>query len=89
MSRLGEMFQTQLPLRSLFEMPTVAELALAIERAQLSGQKPGGEKITRLARGEQGIDTLVEEIGKLSAAEVQTLLAQVTPASGNSRRADE
>lgn len=49
-TRLNEAFQIQLPLRDLFEYPHVADLARAVERAQLRGAQAGPPSITRATR---------------------------------------
>jgi hypothetical protein len=50
MSRLRERFQVNLPLRVLFEKPTIAELAAEIERAQQSGTAAEAPTIKAIAR---------------------------------------
>src|SRR4029077_15983769 len=52
-SRIREAFQVELPLRALFEAPTVRALAEQLERARRPRQGLGIPKITRAERGEQ------------------------------------
>jgi acyl-CoA synthetase (AMP-forming)/AMP-acid ligase II/acyl carrier protein len=63
MSRLRTAFQVELPLRSLFEKPTIAELAFAITQSR------GGT-----ARAEE-IDRILADIESLSDEEAQQLLS--------------
>jgi acyl carrier protein len=49
-SRVREAFQVDLPLRLLFEKPTVGELALEIPRLQRAGTGAEGQKIKALSR---------------------------------------
>ncbi len=49
-SRLGDAFQVELPLRTLFEHPTVAELAAAVEEARQRGAGVQAPTIKRASR---------------------------------------
>jgi len=59
-SRVGELFQIELPLRSLFESPTISELAAEVEIAQQSDGGVVTPPIERLARDEETGLPLVE-----------------------------
>ncbi|WP_456439958.1 amino acid adenylation domain-containing protein [Caldithrix abyssi] len=71
MSRIREKFNVELPLRILFEKPTVAELAKAIEEQQSA---PAEETITRVEREEKSLEELLTELDQLSDEEVKRLL---------------
>jgi acyl carrier protein len=62
-SRLREAFQVELPLRSLFEMPTVAELSVTI--TQRKAEQADNHTLARM----------LAELDQLSADEVKALLA--------------
>jgi natural product biosynthesis luciferase-like monooxygenase protein len=49
-SRVRETFKVELPLTPMFEQPTVATLAAAVERARGVGQSPSAPPIERIAR---------------------------------------
>ncbi|MBV8856636.1 MAG: hypothetical protein JOZ02_06730, partial [Acidobacteria bacterium] len=49
-SRVRQVFEVELPLRSLFESPTVAEAALAISQAREGENVPQSPAITRVSR---------------------------------------
>lgn len=75
MSLVMESFHVRLTLRSLFESPTVALLALAIEQKQLGQEDFTSTRIEALPRGDKSLDQLLGEIGQLSESEVEELLA--------------
>ena len=49
-SRVRELFQIELPLRHVFQQPTIAELAAAIEQARNDGLSSEAPKIVPIAR---------------------------------------
>ncbi len=71
-SRIRERFQVELPLRRLFETPTVAEIALVVTHSQGQAQ---GEQTTKIDRADRGNEQqLLAGLDQLSEAEVETLL---------------
>ena len=66
-SRVIEIFQLELPLKALFESPTVADMALVITKNQAN--KAGHEDLTRM----------LSELENMSDEEAQRLLAQERP----------
>ncbi len=73
-SRIRQTFQRELPLRSLFEKPTVAELALAI--AQTPGEQQDismDTTIHSVSRGDRE-QQLLERLDTLSDEEIASLL---------------
>jgi acyl carrier protein len=80
-SRIEEQFQVQLPLRQLFEAPTIAGLATAIEPIREAQGAFGPVRIQRLPRGEKTLDDLIAELNSLSESEVRAILRSEMQAS--------
>jgi amino acid adenylation domain-containing protein len=71
-SRVRQAFEVDLPLRTLFESPTLSEFALAIDRFKGSLPKPA-PKIVKLESSDQAED-LLAKINELSDEDVEALL---------------
>jgi amino acid adenylation domain-containing protein len=74
LARVRDAFQVPLPLRPLFEVPTVANLALAVMQSRGEQYDGGGDRIHRLDRG--NAEQLLATLDQLSHAEVDALLSQ-------------
>lgn len=76
MVHLRQQFQVDIPLRCLFDTPTVAGLAQAIVDYQIANQ-PAADAITALPRFKSSeIQQLLDQIDQISESEVDELLHQ-------------
>lgn len=73
-SRVRSILQVEVPLRRLFELPTVAEFALAV------GESPACRtdvpQIEAMERGDQELERLLAELEQLDEAAVSSVLAE-------------
>jgi amino acid adenylation domain-containing protein len=81
-SQVQEAFQVSLPLRVLFEMPTVADMAQEVMRRQGGEGIEEDQQIDQVDRGEEG-EPLADHLDQLSDAEIDSLLEQMLWGSGN------
>ena len=69
-SRVREEFKVELPLRVLFEHPTIAELALEVEQLQQAGVRPQAPAITAVSRADRRVKrTALDSAGDVSRPE--------------------
>ncbi|HEV2398901.1 MAG TPA: phosphopantetheine-binding protein, partial [Candidatus Sulfotelmatobacter sp.] len=86
-ARIRRMLEVELAVRSVFESPTIAALALEVEQARALGIKAHSPILQRRSRGaEASREHLLAELETLSPAELQSVLQRVldgkTPPSG-------
>jgi amino acid adenylation domain-containing protein len=80
MARIRSLFEVELPVRRLFEEPTLAALGAAVETAQALGVKARAPILQRSARpvvASQSPEALMAQLDNLSATELQSLLQRV------------
>ena len=73
-TRLREAFQEEISLGKMFEAPTVAEIAAAIEERQARPKSINDFEIERLPRGNADMAQVLAELANLSEHEAQSLL---------------
>jgi acyl carrier protein len=71
LARIRRMFDVELPVRRLFEEPTIAGLALEIEKARAQGTPISARTV--VARRRNGSDALAIEVDKLSPDQIALL----------------
>jgi amino acid adenylation domain-containing protein len=75
-TRLNKAGYRNLPLRGIFEKPTVAALSALIEQARSGGQSQPQETIQRRSRGRKSLTQLLETVGQLPELEAKKILSE-------------
>jgi acyl carrier protein len=77
LARISKHLEVDIPVRSLFDTPTIDRLALEIETSKANGRPPRRNEIRPRATREPNLDLLAAELGKLSPEQIEFLLRQV------------
>jgi len=77
LARIRRSFNVEVPIRSLFDSPTIEELGREIEKAKASGAVPRIPAIRPRPRPTTSIEALRAELGQLSPEQIEALLQQV------------
>jgi acyl carrier protein len=80
-ARIRRVFEVELPVRTVFEEPTIAGLAAAVEKAEAQGLKARTPILQRRSRPETiaapSREALLAQLDQLSADDVQILLQRL------------
>ena len=81
-SRVRAELQVELPVRVLFETPTLGELVASVEAGQSSPAGEPGPALRARRRGGRDLEELMNDVGSLSAGEVRRRLKGAQASSG-------
>jgi acyl carrier protein len=73
-SRVRQSFQIEIPLRAMFESPTIAELSLVIEKIRSEQSPSGVSTISARRRGARNLEEILSKVQQLSEDEARQLL---------------
>jgi acyl carrier protein len=76
LSRICIRFQLNLPLRTVFQFPTISGLAALIAKSRAENQPALPGRSGPTSRAGQELNALLDEISQLSEEEAQSLLAK-------------
>ncbi len=79
-SRVRERFGIELPIRTLFEGPTIARLAQAVEACLKDPAQSAGPRMTRITRMDASIEETEVDVSQLSDDQVEAMLAKLLTA---------
>ena len=86
-ARIRRALEVELPVRSVFEAPTIAGLALEVDKARALGLKPRTPIVHLrprvLAREQLTEEALLLQLEKLTAEEITTLLKAMLDEKGS------
>ncbi len=77
--RARDLFHVELSLRQLFQSPTIATIALAVEEELARERKQFTPEIKRRPRGGKNIEALFERVNRISDSEARKLLEDQAP----------
>ena len=77
LARIRRQFEVDVPIRKLFELPTIDRLAGEIDCVRAAGGTPRLRAIRPRPRNTVDTDALAAELGKLSPEQIELLLQQV------------
>ena len=77
LARIRKHFEVDIPVRALFDTPTINWLAREIETAKAQGRNSRHREIRPQPRAEPNLDLLARELSKLSPEQIEFLLRQV------------
>jgi acyl carrier protein len=78
-ARIRRMFDVELPVRSVFEAPTIERLAMEVQKAEAMGLKARTPILQRRPRtASVSREALLAQLDGLSSTELQNLLQRVT-----------
>jgi acyl-coenzyme A synthetase/AMP-(fatty) acid ligase/acyl carrier protein len=73
-SRVRQSFQIEMPLREMFESPTIAELAKVVEKIRGQQSPAGVSTISARRRGGRNLEQVLSQVQQLSEDEARQLL---------------
>jgi acyl carrier protein len=77
LARIRKQLEVEIPVRRLFDMPTIDRLAREIETAKANGCAPRRDHTRPQPAQEPRLDLLAAELGKLAPEQIEFLLRQV------------